>query len=477
MQESWKPKRGDIVVRHPRQNEIKPISVEIKPRKHRSSKMVASPIFLIYGFAILIAFGTGLLMLPISNAQGITTPFKDAFFTATSAVTVTGLVVQESSTYWSQVGQGIILGLIFIGGLGFMTGATFLFIIIGRRITLVNRMLMRESLGINKLGGLIRLTRNIVLFAVLIQLLGFIALLSLFRSYFTMEEAIWQAAFHAVSAFNNAGFTILPHTSSLAIFQNDGPILGIFTFLIIMGSISYLVLFDIIKYKKFRLFTVNTKLVLLISTALWLIGALIIFLAEHTNPATLGPLSLVDKIINAFFHSVSGRTAGFVTVGFGTMRQHTDFFIIGLMFIGGASASTAGGIKVNSFAIILITLLATLKGHGHTSAFGREIPARQVYRALLIGALAITFVFIVSFLLAFAEPDFPFVQLLFETVSAFGTVGMTSGKTAMLSNSSQLILIMAMFIGRIGPLSLVLIMAAREKPAAYRYAQERVTIG
>ncbi len=477
MQESWKPKRGDIVVRHPRQKEIKPISVEMKPRKHRSSKMVASPIILVYGFAILIAFGTGLLMLPISNSQGTITPFMDAFFTATSAVTVTGLVIQESSTYWSKIGQGIILGLIFVGGLGFMTGATFLFIIIGRRITLVNRMLMRESLGINKLGGLVRLTRNIVIFAVFIQLLGFIALFSTFRSHFTIEEAIWQAAFHAVSAFNNAGFTILPNTSSLAVFQSDGPILAIFTVLIIMGSISYLVLFDMIRYRKFRLFTVNTKLVLIIGGALWLIGAIIIFLAEYSNPSTLGPLSLIDKIINSFFHSVSGRTAGFVTVGFGTMRQHTDFFIIGLMFIGGASASTAGGIKVNTFAIILTTLFATLKGRGQTSAFGREIPSDQVYRALLIGALASAFVFVVAFFLAFAEPEIPFEQLLFESVSAFGTVGMTSGKTALLSNSSQLILIVTMFIGRIGPLSLVLLMATREKRDAYRYAQERVTIG
>ena len=476
MQKPWRPKRGDVVVRHPRREEIRPISVEMKPRRVHT-KMFASPIILMYGFGILIAIGTGLLMLPVSNNQDRITPFMDAFFTATSASTVTGLVIQESSTYWSFTGQLIILGLIFVGGLGFMTGATFLFILIGRRITLVNRMLMRESLGTSSLSGLVRLTRNIVLFAIAIQLVGFLILFGFFSSTFPAGEALWQAGFHAVSGFNNAGFTVIPDTNSIGVFQKNAPVLAVFAGLIILGSISYVVLADVARYKKFRLFTLNTKLVLVLSGFLWFAGSVVIFATEYTNPDTLGPMSLGHKLMNAFFHSVSGRTAGFVTIDFGTMRQHTNFFIVGLMFVGGASASTAGGIKINTLAIILVTLLATIRGREHPSAFQREIPADQVHRALLIGALASVFIFVVAFLMAFSEPDFPFVQLLFESVSAFGTVGMTSGKTGVLSNWGQLIIAITMFVGRIGPLTLALFLVSRERRDVYRYAQERVTIG
>ncbi len=476
MQRPWRPKRGDVVIRHPRREEIKPILVRLKPKRVRP-KSLASPIILAYGFALLIAVGTLLLSLPFSNNQNQITPFMDAFFTATSAATVTGLIVQDTSLYWSQIGQGIILALIFVGGLGFMTGATFLFIVIGKRITLANRLLMKESLGLSRIGGLVRLTRNIVLVALTIQIIGFGALyLRLYQDLPPMEAA-WQAVFHSVSAFNNAGFTILPQSNSLGVFQKDAAVLGLFAILIILGSISYVVLADVFRYRRFRLFTLNTKLVLVVVGFLLVLGTLVIFLAEYTNPDTLGPIAFGHKAMNAFFLSVSGRTAGFVTIGFGTMRQHTDFFIIGLMFIGGASASTAGGIKVNTFAIILVTLLATMRGKENTNAFGREIPFSQVHRALLIGALAAAFVFLVAFLMAFSEPEIPFVELLFESVSAFGTVGMTTGKIGLLSTWGQLILAITMFIGRIGPLTLALMMARSERKDAYRYAQERVTIG
>jgi trk system potassium uptake protein TrkH len=261
------------------------------------------------------------------------------------------------------------------------------------------------------------------------------------------------------------------------VFQKDPAVLGIFAILIILGSISYVVLADVFRYRKFRLFTLNTKLVLVVVGFLCVFGTLVIFLAEYTNPDTLGPMALGHKAMNAFFLSISGRTAGFVTIGFGTMRQHTDFFIIGLMFIGGASGSTAGGIKVNTFAIILVTLVATMRGRNYSTAFGREIPQAQAHRALLVGALAAAFVFLVAFLMAFSEPQIPFVQLLFESVSAFGTVGMTTGKTGILSTWGQLILVITMYVGRIGPLTLALMMARRERGDVYRYAKERVTIG
>ncbi len=476
MQRNWRPKPGDRVVRHPREEEIRPVLVRGRLRK-APSRALASPLILVYGFAFLITVGTILLLMPFANAQGGFTPFMDAFFTATSAVTVTGLVVQDSALNWSRVGQGIIMFLIFIGGLGFMTSATFLLILIGRRITLADRLLMRESLGVSQLGGLVRLTRNIVLVVLAIQLLGFLFLFLRFYSEYPPMEAAWQAGFHAVSGFNNAGFVILPESQSVSVFQADVAFLGILAALIILGGISYAVLVDVFRYRRFSRFTLNTKLVLVVSGGLLILGGLVIFLTEYTNPITFGPMSVGSKFLNSFFISVSGRTAGFTTVDFGAMRQHTDFFITGLMFIGGASASTAGGIKVNTFAVILVTLLSTIRGRSNSTAFGREIPQAQVQRALVISAAAAAFVFLVAFLLTFAETDIPFIELLFESVSAFGTVGMTTGLTGFLSNWGELILIFTMFVGRIGPLTLALAMARREEGDIYRYAQERVTIG
>ena len=441
------------------------------------SRVLATPLILLYGFATLIAIGTILLLMPFANTQGGFTPFMEAFFTATSAVLVTGLVVQDSALYWSRAGQGIILFLIFIGGLGFMTGATFLLILFGRRITLVNRLLMRETLGLSQLGGLVRLTRNIVLVAVAIQLLGFLALFLRLYFEYTPAEAAWQAGFHAVSGFNNAGFVILPDSTSVDAFQTDIAFLGILAGLIILGGLSYAVLVDLFRYRRFSLFTLNTKLILVVSGGLWILGALIILLTEYTNPATLGNMSVGAKVLNSLFTSISGRTAGFSTVDFAAMKQDTDFFITGLMFIGGASASTAGGIKVGTFAVILVTLISTIRGRDHSTVFGREIPQPQVHRALVISALAAACVFLVAFLLTFAEPDIPFIELIFESVSAFGTVGLSTGLTGVLSNLGELILIITMFVGRIGPLTLALTMARREERDNYRYARERVTIG
>ena len=475
MERPWRPRPGDRVVRHPRAAEIAPVVLKEAPRRI-PSRVRASPLLLIYGFAGLITLGTFLLLMPFANNDGMFTPFMDAFFTATSAVTVTGLVVQDTATYWSRPGQVVILSLMFIGGLGFMTSATFLLIIIGQRITLANRLLMREGLGVNQLGGLVRLTRNIVLVAVGIQLLGFLALFLRLSSVFPTLEAVWQSAFHAVSGFNNAGFVVLPKSNSLDFFRSDTAILGIMAALIILGSVSYSVLLDVFKYRRFSRFTLDTKLVLTVTTTLWILGAIVIFLVEYSNPLTFGPMSIGTKVLNSLFHSISGRTAGFTTVNFASMEQHANFFLTGLMFIGGASASTAGGIKVNTFAVILVAVLSTLRGRTHVSAFGREIPQVQVYRALVIAAVAIAFVFLIAFVLTFLEP-FPFIDLLFEGVSAAGTVGLTTGLTPDLSRWGQLILIFAMFVGRVGPLSMGLTMAQGEKPDVYRFAQERVKIG
>ena len=472
---SWRPRPGDSVVRHPREEEIRPLRIEA-PSPRVPAKNFGSPYLLLGGFAILISVGTGLLLLPFTNTSGDVTPFTDALFTATSAVTVTGLVVVDTPTYWTFSGQLIIMLLIFTGGLGIMTSATFLLIMIGQRITLANRLLMRETLGVNQLGGLVRLTRYIVFTIVAIQAVGFLLLFARLYGEFPVTTALWQAGFHAVSGFNNAGFVVFPDSQSLSRFQQDYAILLTMTLLIILGTLSYSVLLDVARYRAFRRYTLDSKLVVTGTIAMILLGTVVIMVAEYGNPDTLGPMAFGHKALNAMFQAVSGRTAGFTSVDFEAMEQHSSFFTIGLMFIGGASASTAGGIKVNTFAVLLVAVLSSIGGKTHVTAFGREIPQVQIYRALAVLVLGMAMVFAVSFFLTISE-GFPFIQILFETVSAFATVGLSTGITGELSEMGRVIIILTMFLGRVGPLTLALVLAQREETAPYRYAEERVKIG
>lgn len=475
MRQVWRPRPGDRVVRHPREEEIRPLHITAAPPRV-PPKNFGSPYMLMGGFAFLIGVGTLLLLLPFTNTQGGITPFSDAFFTAASAVTVTGLVVVDTPTYWSFSGQLVIMVLIFTGGLGIMTSATFLLVIIGQRITLANRLLMRESLGVNQLGGLIRLTLRIVFVVVAIQIVGFLVLFARLVYEYPLGTALWQAGFHAVSAFNNAGFVILPDSQSLSAFQQDYALLIPLILLIVLGGLSYSVMLDVFGYRRFNRYMLDTKLVVVVTTALLLLGTGVIFIAEYANPATFGSLPVWTKILDSFLLSASGRTAGFTTVDFGDMEQHSNFFLTGMMFIGGASASTAGGIKVNTFAVLLAAVLSSIGGKTHVTAFGREIPQTQVYRALTVLMLGMATVFAVALFLTVSE-GFPFIQILFETISAFATVGLSTGITDELSQMGRLIIILTMYFGRIGPITLALILAQREEAVPYRYAEERVKIG
>ena len=473
---TWTPKPGDRVVRHPRRAEMEPVHVHVTARKV-PSRALASPLILIYAFAALIALGTALLLLPFAHHGDGFTPFMAALFTAASAVTVTGLVVEETAVYWTRTGQVFILGLMFVGGLGFMSIATFLVILIGHRISLAHSLLVRESLGVNQLGGLVRLTVYIVLFAAGIQALGFVALFARFSFDHGPAEAVWQAAFHAVSGFNNAGFIALTQEEGLAAYTTDGAILGIIAALCLIGAISFWVVVDIVRFRRFALFSLTTKLVLTFTAVLILVGALAFFGFEYENPATIGQMSLKDKIVSSIFHSVTGRTAGFATADFGATEQQTNLFFSALMFIGGASASVAGGIKINTFAVVVIAVLSTIRGRSHVSAFGRELRQTQVQRSMVIGTVAIAFVFLVATALTFSEDGGDFIALFFESVSSFGTVGLSTGLTPDLSSWGHVILVISMFVGRIGPLTLGLAMAQRTETDPYRFPEERVTIG
>ncbi len=482
MRESWKPKPGDRIVRHPREDQIRPRLDTVTGRRVQS-RALASPLILVYSFIVLISVGTLILLLPFTHHGGGFTPFVDALFTATSAATVTGLITVDTATYWTRIGQVFILALIFVGGLSFMTMATFLLILIGQRLTLTQRILVKNSLQIDQLGGLVSLTIKIVLVATGIQLVGFVALLvrfSLLPDY-SIAEAVWQAAFHAVSGFNSAGFTVVSESASLSAFKVDKAVLGIMGVLIFLGALSYWIMVDVVRSRRFSLLTLNSKLVLILVLVLTLSGAAVFFFSEYENTSTLGPVSFPDKVVISVFESISGRTAGFSTVNYGETAQHTNLFFTSLMFIGGASASVAGGIKINTVAVVLVVVLSTIRGKSHASAFGREIPLPQIHRAMSIGVVVLGFVFLVGLMLTFAESasreQFAFIDLLFESVSAAGTAGLSTGLTSDLSRWGHIILIASMFLGRIGPLTLALAMFQNANGDLYRYPQERITIG
>lgn len=467
------------MVRHPRADEIAPVRVTVSTRKVQS-RLFGSPLVLLYIFAALVAAGTALLIPPLAHHGTGFTPFMDALFTSTSAVTVTGLSVQDTATYWTLYGKAVILGLMFVGGLGIMTLAAFLLVLLGQRVSLFQKLLMKESLGIlpvNELGGLVKLAIRIVIVAVAIQFVGFVALTVRFLAIMDPADAVGQGLFLAVSGFNGAGFTILPDSASLSAYQTDVTVIVVTGLLIFFGAISLWVMADVIALRRFSLFSLNTKLVLVATAFLTLLGAVVFFAFEYGNPATLQSLSVPHKLLVSSFEAISGRTAGLSTVDYGATEQHTNFQFISLMFIGGASASVAGGIKVNTFAIVLVAVLSTLRGRTHATAFGREIPVVIVQRAMVVGAVAIAVVFFFAFLLTAVETGFDFIDLLFESVSAFGTVGLSTGLTGELSRWGQLILVVAMFLGRVGPLGLGLAMAQYSRSDNYRYAQERVTIG
>ncbi len=431
---------------------------------------------LLYGFAAVIAIGTLLLMLPIASQTHEFTPPLTALFTSTSAVCVTGLVVVDTGTYWSVFGQAVILILFQIGGLGFMTSATALLLVLGRRIGLRQRLLLSEALSLRGTGGLVRLVRRIILFTFVAEGAGVIVLFFRFIRRSSLPAALWQAVFHSVSAFNNAGFDIFGDFRSLSDFREDTPVLLTLAVLIILGGISFPVVMDTIRARRFGKLTLNSKIVLT-TTAILLSGGTVFYLiAEAGNPATLGPLSLPYRLLNAFFHAVTPRSAGFSTVNVGAMMEYSLFFTMVLMFIGGATASGAGGIKVSTLGLLVITVVSTIRGYEHPRAFGRELHIQQIYRALAIVIIYLLIVVVAIISLSMTE-NFDFLPVTFEAVSAAGTVGLSMGITPMLSTAGRLIITVLMFAGRLGPLTLAVSLLEHERSSSYRVPQEMVSLG
>ncbi|MBI2830820.1 MAG: Trk family potassium uptake protein [Chloroflexi bacterium] len=463
---------ADTIVRVTR---VKPWRVLI-PAIPRKTATRASLWTLPYGFASMIAIGTILLMLPFSSNSGQPTSFIDALFTATSSVCVTGLVVVDTWDYWSFFGQSVILVLIQLGGFGYMTMATLFLVALGRRIGLRERLLIGESIGLSRIGGVVRLIRNMVFFTLVAEVIGAVIFYLRFSSEFLDGTAVWRSVFQSVSAFNNAGFDVFGGFRSLTTFHGDYLVLLTTAILVVIGGISFLVVEDVFQARKPRKFSFDTKMVLSVTFLLLALGTAVVLVTEYANPETLGTLALSDKIVNAFFQSVTSRTSGFSAIPTGSMAAYALFFTMFLMFIGGASGSTAGGIKVNTFGLIMVTIWNVIRGKEHPGAFGREFVIAQIFRALAVLILSMGVVAVMVFILTITESH-RFLELLFEAVSAFATVGLSTGMTPDLSPIGRLVIIITMFIGRLGPLTITLALVRAQQTSIYRYPKEVVRIG
>ena len=448
--------------------------------ERRPHRILSASSLLFFGFVVLILVGGLLLALPVSSNEGNFTPLELSFFTATSAVTGTGQTVVNTSIYWSGFGQAVIFFLMLVGGLSFMAVTTFVLALIVPSSTISERLVRGNAIGVDRMGGLGQIARNITLVVFLIYLIGAGAIL--WRIYgldgMSLGQSVWHSLFLSVSSFNNAGFSILPESSSgsgLERIATERFLLGFMMALIILGSIGWTVLVDLYHQRRFARLSLNTKLVLVTSLFLWILGAGVFFLAEFSNPI-LAHLSTWDKVVSAVFHSVSGRTAGFATMDFRMAKDFTKLTYPTLMFIGGGAGSVSGGIKVNTFAVIIAAVISSVRGRPRPEAFGREIASDQVSRALTVAVLGVVFIGVVMPILTLTEPTLPFLDLLFETVSAFSTNGTSVGIVPDLSLAGKSLLMAAMLIGRLGPLTLALALAPRER-TVYRFVEERITIG
>ena len=431
---------------------------------------------LVLGFAGVILLGTVLLMLPISTKDGTVTPFLDALFTATSAVCVTGLVVVDTGTYWSLFGQIVILLLIQVGGLGFMTIATLFAILLGRRINLRERIVIQETLNQVSLEGIIKLTKQVILFTFSIEGVFAVILGLRFSLDYGFIKGMWFGVFHAVSAFNNAGFDLIGNFKSLTPYVGDVIVNLSIAILIITGGIGFYVISELFNLRKKGRLSLHSKITLMTTGLLLLVGTLVIFVMEYNNDKTLGALPFGEKILAAFFQAVTPRTAGFNTVDIAALHPATQYFIIILMFIGASPGSTGGGVKTTTFAVLTLAVINIILGRDEILVYNRRLPREQIFKAIAIVMISLSLINIVTFILTFTEGH-NILMNMFETVSAFGTVGLSMGLTPKLSELGRILIILMMFFGRVGPLTITYALAQRRKKALFTLPEEKVMVG
>lgn len=460
----------------------------MKKRKKRLSVNLRPTQILVLGFFGLIALGTVLLNLSIASVDGESIGFVNALFTATSAVCVTGLVVVNTAAHWTVFGKLIILIMIQIGGLGFMTITTMLFMVLGRKISLKDRLVIQESLNQYSISGMVRLIRNIVFGTLLIESIGALLLSVKFIPEYGIK-GLFYGIFHSVSAFCNAGFDILGD-SSLTPYIGDVLINFTIMLLVILGGLGFTVWIDTVKVAKqeikhgwnlrqwFLRLTLHTKIVLVMTVSLLVGGFVFFFAIEGNNDATLGMLSLKDKILGSLFQSVTVRTAGFNTMELANMTDASKLLSMLFMFIGGSPAGTAGGVKTVTIGIIFIEVISVIRARDDAEAFGRRIPRKIVKRALAVMMISIVVVMSVTMVLTLTEVG-SFMDILFEAVSGFATVGLTLGQTGELSTVGKLVMSMTMFIGRLGPITMAVAfsISSNKKKLNIKRPEEKVMVG
>ncbi|GIP05408.1 TrkH family potassium uptake protein [Paenibacillus lautus] len=437
---------------------------------------LSPPQILVLGFAAIIFIGTGLLMLPISTTTGEPLGFTDALFTSTSATCVTGLVVVDTGTTFSSFGEVVIMLLIQIGGLGFMTMATLFALVLKRRISLKDRLILQEAMNQSSMEGIVRLIRRVLLYSLVIEACGAVLLSIRWAFDMPLGRAIYYGVFHAVTMFNNAGFDLFGDFRSLTGYVYDPVVNFVVMFLIVSGGIGFIVLSDLIDYRKQRRLSLHSKVVLTMTAALLAVGFIVILIFEFTNPRTLGSLNWGGKFFGALFQSVTPRTAGANTIDITGLRQATQFFIVILMFIGASPGSTGGGIKTTTFTIMVGAVIAMMRGREDIVMFRYRLAQERVLKALTIALLALLLVLTVSMILSTTEEG-DFLEILFETTSAFGTVGLSMGLTPDLTVFGKILISLTMFAGRLGPLTLAYALGPKKGKELYRHPEGKMIIG
>ncbi|MFE4568504.1 TrkH family potassium uptake protein [Paenibacillus chitinolyticus] len=438
------------------------------------------PQILVLGFALIILIGSGLLMLPVSSTDGLPLPFIDALFTATSATCVTGLVVVDTGTHFTTFGQMVIISLIQIGGLGFMSMATLFAFILRKKISLRERLLLQEALNQGSMEGIVRLFRKVLIYSLTIEGIAAVLFTARWSVDLGFPKGLYYGIWHAVSFFNNAGFDLFgPITgpfTSLTAYAGDFITNAVTMALIVLGGIGFIVMSDVMDYRKTKRLTLHSKVVLSATSILIVTGALVIFIFEYSNSKTLGSLDFGGKILASFFQSVTPRTAGANTLDLASLRQATQFFMIILMFIGASPGSTGGGIKTTTFTMLVGAIVAMVRGKEDIVFFRNRLGKERILKAITLTMFALFLVIFVTMLLSTTE-DHEFLMILYEVTSAFGTVGLTLGLTTKLTVFGKVMIALTMFAGRLGPLTLAYALQPKAEKELYRYPEGKITIG
>ena len=431
------------------------------------------------GFAVIILIGSLLLTLPVSSATGTRVGWFDALFTSTSAVCVTGLVAVDTGTAYSRFGHAVLLVLIQTGGLGFMTFATLILRLLGKRLTLRERAVVRESLNEERMGGLVQMIQWVVLSTFTVEAVGALLLAIRFVPKFGWGDGLFYSVFHSVSAFCNAGFDLFGGFASLTGYRGDILVNLTVIALVVLGGLGFAVLHDLFVQRRLDRLRLHTKIVLSAYGALFLVGFLFTLAVEWRNPATLGGLPFDEKLLAAMFQSVTLRTAGFNTIDQAEMMPATKLVNCVLMLIGAAPASTGGGVKVTTFAVLALLVRMVARGEISISVFHRRLERTLVQRAVAIMTIAVAIVFADVIALSLLEPGADILDIAYECASAMGTVGISALGTPSLKLASKIFILITMYLGRIGPLTMALLLANKQAAMreSYRYPEDRVMIG